>query len=365
MKIPLLDIPRQLTPIRQEIDDAVLQVIHDAKFILGPNVALFENQVAEFCGTKHAIGVASGTDALVIALHALGIQPGDEVITTAYSFFATASCIWRVGARPVFSDILPDTFNIDPESVKQNITAKTKAILVVHLFGQMADMDQLREVAGDIPIIEDAAQSIGATWHDHRAGSIGLAGCFSFFPSKNLGGFGDGGMIVTSDESLAARSRSLRVHGSLKTYFHEEVGYNSRLDTIQAAVLSVKLKYLETWSAQRRQHAAFYDEAFKNTPVITPKVTDGAVSIYNQYVIRVPRRDELKSKLAQADIGHAIYYPLSLSLQPCFRSLNYQEGDLPESERASRESLALPIYSELRRDEAEEVVRVVKEHVLL
>ncbi len=363
MTIPLLDIPRQVKTIRSEIDAAITRVVNDAKFVLGPDVSELENEIADYCHTRKAVGVASGTDALLIALKAAGIRPGDDVVTTAYSFFATASAIWRIGARPVFADILPDTYNIDPESIARVITPKTRAILVVHLFGQMADMDRIRDAAGSIPIVEDAAQAIGATWNDAHAGSVGLAGCFSFFPSKNLGGFGDGGMIVMSDETMEKACRSLRVHGALQTYLHEEVGYNSRLDTIQAAVLRVKLKYLEDWSEQRRRNAAFYNTAFQNTPVVAPALAPEAKSIFNQYVVRVPDRDGLRKVLGEAGIGHSVYYPLPLSLQPCFKSLGYSEGDFPESEKAAQETIALPIFSELKQSELEIVAETVLSHV--
>ncbi len=359
MKVPLLDITRQVTPMRSEIDRALDRVVTETKFILGPQVKEFETSIAHYCDVKHAVGVASGTDALVIALQAMGIRRGHEVITTPYSFYATASSIWRIGARPVFVDIDPLTYNIDPKLISEVITDRTKAILAVHLFGQCADMDSLQIESRGVPVVEDAAQAIGATWKGVRAGKLGIMGCFSFFPSKNLGGFGDAGMIVTDDASLAERSTALRVHGARETYFHDEVGYNSRLDTIQAAILDVKLKYLESWHEGRRRNAAYYNEAFKNSRIVTPACRPEAGHIYNQYVIRVPNRDELKTKLQEAGIGTAIYYPLPLHLQPCFSELEYHLGDFPEAERASRETLALPIFAELTRSELEYVVDTV------
>ena len=362
MKIPLLDIQRQLQPIRKELDAAISDVVDSAQFVLGPQVSKLENEIRAFCGTTEAIGVSSGTDALIIALKALGIGPGDEVITTPYTFFATASTIWRLGAKPVFVDIRAETFNINPESIGKAITKRTKAIVVVHLFGQMAEMDEILKVAGDIPVIEDAAQTIGATWRGKQAGSFGLSGCFSFFPSKNLGCFGDGGMIVSSDTDYSEHCKALRVHGALRTYIHEEVGLNARLDTLQAAVLSVKLPYLEKWSQMRRENAELYNSLFENSPVVTPAVHPNAVSIFNQYVIRVQNRDGLKEKLSQFGIGHSIYYPLPLHLQPCFKDLNYRKGSLPESELAAKESLALPIFSELTEDEIKYVADCVLAH---
>lgn len=364
MKVPLLDITRQIIPIRNEIDRALNRIVTDTKFILGPQVREFEQNMASYCDVKHAVGVASGTDALVIALQAMGIRRGHEVITTPYSFFATASAIWRIGARPVFVDIDPQTFNIDPKLIADVITDRTKAILAVHLFGQCADMDRLQQECQGIPIVEDAAQAIGATWRGVRSGKLGLLGCFSFFPSKNLGGFGDAGLISTDDDHLADRCLSLRVHGAKETYFHEEVGYNSRIDTIQAAILDIKLKYLESWHEGRRRNAQFYNEAFSGSVVKTPVCHTHAGHIYNQYVIRIPNRNDLKQKLQDAGIGAAIYYPLPLHLQPCFKELEYKRGDFPESERAADETLALPIFSELTRTELEYVAEVVLKNVV-
>jgi dTDP-4-amino-4,6-dideoxygalactose transaminase len=363
MKIPLLDIKRQIDPIRDEIDRAIKAVVDNTQFILGPDVSAFESDIAAFCGTDHAIGVASGTDALIIALKALGVSEGDEVITTPYSFFATASCIWRIGAKPVFADIDPETFNFSTDRVADAITPKTKAVLAVHLFGQTVDMTTLSDVVKSIPIVEDAAQALGASWKSRHAGNLGKLGCFSFFPSKNLGGFGDGGMITTSDEDLAQRCRALRVHGALRTYIHEDVGLNSRLDSLQAAVLKVKLPYLDTWCEERRRNAGLYRRYFEGSSAVTPTILPDAVPIYNQYVIRVPERDALRKRLADKGIGSAVYYPLPLHLQPCFKSLNYCEGDFPESEKAAKETIALPIFSELTEDEIKQTADVILEHI--
>ncbi|MBN1552204.1 DegT/DnrJ/EryC1/StrS family aminotransferase [bacterium] len=363
MGVPLLDIKRQIYTIRKEIDDVLRNVIDQTQFILGPEVKIFEQNIAKYCHTDHAVGVASGTDALIIALQAVGVAKGDEVITTPYSFFATASAIWRLGAKPVFVDIDPHTYNIDTSSVYEMISNKTKAVLVVHLFGQSADMDALSSLPEHIPVIEDAAQALSAKWNGIHAGNLGVCGCFSFFPSKNLGGFGDGGMITTSNSELAQKCKALRVHGALQTYIHEEVGYNSRLDTIQAAVLNVKLNYLDKWSEKRRQNAHFYNTMFQNTPVVTPKVHSKATPIYNQYVIRTPQRDLLRKKLTEMNIGNAVYYPLPLHLQPCFRELHYREGAFPEAEAASKETIALPIFAELNQDELNIVAEAVLEHI--
>jgi len=355
----MLDLKRQMAPIRDEIDDAVRKVIDECRFILGPEVEEFETAIAAYSQTAYAVGCASGTDALLLALRAAGAAPGGEVITTAYSFYATAAAIWRIGCRPVFVDIDPDTFNMNPKQIAGSLTPKTCAILPVHLFGQMCDMDHVRAIAGSVPVIEDAAQALGACWNGRPAGTWGEAACFSFFPSKNLGGFGDGGMVVTNTPEIAEQCRSLRVHGATRTYFHESVGYNSRLDTLQAAVLSVKLRYLDEWSKKRRRNARIYDDAFRETPVKSPVVKPEAESIYNQYVIRVDNREDVIRELKQRNIGHAVYYPVPLPLQPCFKDLGYQPGDFPEAERASADSLALPVFPELASEEIEQVIDAV------
>ena len=353
MKVKLLDLIAQYENIRDEVMEAVTEVFDSQYFIMGPKVAELEEQIAAYCQAKEAVGVASGSDAILLALMALGIGPGDEVITTPYTFFSTVSSITRLGARPVFADIDPVTYNIDPSAVADAITGKTKAILVVHLYGQTADMDPILEAAGalGIPVIEDACQAIGAEYKGRRAGSVGLAGCFSFFPSKNLGGAGDGGMITTSDGRFADDIRRLRNHGGRERYYHDEVGINSRLDAVQAAVLIVKLRYLDRWSDGRIENAARYNELLGGIDgLVTPEASDGNRHIYNQYVIRVPRRDELKSFLQKSDVGCEIYYPVPLHLQKCFAFLGGAEGDCPESEKAALETLALPIFTELTQE---------------
>lgn len=363
MEVPLLDLKAQFVRIKDEVTAAIHSVLESQRFILGPEVSELEKAIAEYSNCAAAVGVSSGTDALLASLMTLGIGQGDEVITTPYTFFATAGSIWRVGAKPVFVDIEPETFNIDPTKIEAAITDKTKAIIPVHLFGQIAEMDPIVEVARkhDLYIIEDAAQAIGATYKGRKAGSIGTVGCFSFFPSKNLGGMGDGGMIVTQDVELADRLRQCRNHGSKPKYYHKWVGGNFRLDTLQAAILLVKLRYLDDWSAKRRANAARYNELFVDVEeVITPTIREYNVSIYNQYVIRVPRRDELQAYLKDKGIGTAIYYPLSLHEQECFKSLGYKKGDFPESEMAAAESLAIPIYPELTDEQIQYVVDCVK-----
>ena len=348
--IPMLDIAAQHGPLQVELRAAIDEVMENHRFINGPQVGLLETAVAAYCGCEAAVGVSSGTDALLLALMALGIGPGDEVITSPYTFFATAGSIWRTGARPVFVDMEPDTFNIDPARVEAAITERTRAIMPVHLFGQVASMDPLLELARarGLKVIEDAAQSIGALQGGRQAGSMGAAGCLSFFPSKNLGAVGDAGMVVTSDGELAERMRVLRAHGSKPKYFHSMVGGNFRLDTIQAAVLLVKLPYLPAWSEQRRHNAALYDTLLADIPqVTTPTVRPENFSIFNQYVIRAEGRDQLQARLKERGIASAIYYPRPLHLQACFSELGHKLGDFPESERASLQSLALPVYPEL------------------
>ena len=363
MNVPLLDLKAQYATIKDEIDPAMQAVMDSQYFINGPEVKELERRVAEYSQCAAAVGVSSGTDALLCSLMTLGIGPGDEVITTPYTFFATAGSIWRSGARPVFVDIEPDTFNIDPAKIASAVTNKTKAIMPVHLFGQMADMDAICAVARDrgLFVIEDAAQAIGATTKGRKAGSIGTVGCFSFFPSKNLGGMGDGGMVTTQDADLADRLAQCRNHGSEPKYYHKWVGANFRLDTLQAAGLIVKLRHLDDWSASRRANAARYNELFADVEeVVTPTVRGDNVMIYNQYVIRIPRRDALQAFLTDSSIGSAIYYPLSLHQQECFASLGYKAGDFPESERAAAESLALPVYPELTDEQITYVAEKVK-----
>jgi dTDP-4-amino-4,6-dideoxygalactose transaminase len=366
MPVPLLDLRAQHATIKNEVVHALLRVVEDQAFILGEPVQQLEQAVAELSRTRYAVGCANGTDAILLALRALDVGRDDEVVTTPFTFFATAGTIHNAGARPVFVDIDPKTFNISPDAVRAAVTSRTKAVIPVDLFGQMAPIEEVAAAAPGLPIIEDAAQSIGARrclsggWA--MAGQRATIGTFSFFPSKNLGGYGDGGMVVTQDERLYTRLARLRTHGSLRTYFHEEVGYNSRLDALQAAVLLAKLPHLEGWSARRRENAAYYTEALADVPELrTPYIDPANESIYNQYTIRADRRDELQAHLKAKGIGTSIYYPLPLHLQPCFAYLGYQPGSCPEAERASQEVLSLPVYPELTRIQLDEVVGRVRE----
>jgi len=365
MSVPLLDLKAQHQTIRDEVLAAAMSVIDGQTFILGDPVAELECAVAGLSATRYAVGCANGTDALLLSLRALGVGQGDEVVTTPFTFFATAGAIHNVGARPVFVDISPTTYNISADAVAAAMTARTKAVIAVDLFGQMAPIDAIKAAAGAVPVIEDAAQSIGARRRiDDRwvmAGEAATIGTFSFFPSKNLGGWGDGGMMVTQDEALFEALMKLRTHGSRRTYYHEIVGYNSRLDTLQAAVLYAKLPHLAQWSARRRENAAVYDAAFASVPEIgCPVIDPRNESIFNQYTMRVTDRDALQSHLKQAGIGTSVYYPLPLHLQPCFAYLGYQEGQCPEAERASREVLSIPIFPELTRAQLEEVASTVR-----
>jgi dTDP-4-amino-4,6-dideoxygalactose transaminase len=350
MKVPLLDLKGQYATIREEVREALDRVIESQHFILGPEVEALEREVAEYSQCRFAVGLSSGTDALLAALMAFNIGPGDEVLTTSYSFFATAGVIARLGATPVFVDIDTETFNIDPPLIEAAITSRTRAIIPVHLYGQMADMDAILEIGRKhkIPIIEDAAQAIGAELHGRRAGSLGEMGCLSFFPSKNLGGFGDGGMVITNSAELADRVVMLRNHGFRTRYHNEILGGNFRLDAIQAAVLRVKLKYLDRWTEGRQRNAALYREQIRcaQLPVERP----GGRHIYNQFVIRSPNRDALIAHLKQNEIASEVYYPVPLHLQKCFSNLGYQKGRLPVSEQAAETTLALPIYPELTRE---------------
>ncbi len=365
MAVPLLDLKAQYATIKDEVVAAMMQVVDDQAFILGAPVGKLECEVAGLSKTRFAVGCANGTDALLLAYRALDIGPGDEVIAPPFTFFATAGAIHNVGARPVFVDIDPLTFNIDPAAAAAARTPRTKAVVPVDLFGQIAPIEQLQAALPDLPLVEDAAQSIGAkrlingVWR--MAGEVATIGTFSFFPSKNLGGFGDGGMIVTQDEALYQRILRLRTHGSTRTYLHEEVGYNSRLDALQAAVLSVKLARLQAWSAARRANAAYYDAAFADVPELrTPYVAPESEHIFNQYTLRAERRDALQEHLKGAGIGNSVYYPLPLHLQPCFAYLGYQAGMCPVAEAASREVISLPVYPELTGDQRDEVVAAVR-----
>ena len=365
MAVPLLDLKAQHATIRDSVMNAMAKVIDDQAFILGEPVDRLEREVAQLSHTTHAVGVANGTDAILLALRALNVGRGDEVLTTPFTFFATAGAVHNVGARPVFADIEPDTFNISTEAVAAGIKPSTKAIIPVDLFGQMAPIEAIMDVSGDVPVIEDAAQSIGARrkidgkWA--MAGEVATIGTFSFFPSKNLGGYGDGGMVVTQSDEIARRIRRLRVHGGMKTYYHEEVGYNSRLDSLQAAVLSAKMASLASWSAARRKNAAYYNAAFADLDdVRTPTIDPANESIYNQYTLRVAKRDALQSHLREKEIGSAVYYPLALHLQPCFEYLGYKRGVFPESERATQEVISLPVYPELKQSQLDEVIDAVR-----
>jgi dTDP-4-amino-4,6-dideoxygalactose transaminase len=357
MKVPLLDLRGQYAPLRNEIRLAIDQVCDAQALILGSHVERFERNLAAYCQTAFAIGLSSGTDALLCAMMAMDIRPGDEVICPAFTFFATAGSIARLGAVPVFVDILPDTFNLDPDSVKARITGKTKAILPVHLFGQTADMEAINAIAAGhgIKVIEDAAQAIGARQNGKAACSLSLAGCLSFYPTKNLGAFGDAGAVCSSDADFIEKCCLIRVHGSAHTYHHKLIGANFRLDAIQAAVLDVKLKYLDSWHEARRANAAMYDKLLAGSPIVTPKIAPGNVSIYNQYVVRVPNRDAVQKSLSQLGIGSAVYYPIPLHLQECFAYLGRREGDFPVSEQACRDVLALPVYPELLPEQIEYV----------
>jgi dTDP-4-amino-4,6-dideoxygalactose transaminase len=381
--VPMLDLQRQYDQVRAEVLAAVGRVCASQHYILGAEVEAFERELADFCGARDAVGCASGTDALWLALLAAGVQPGDQVLTTPFSFFASASAIARAGARPVFADIDPQTFNLDTAVVESFLRSgkrdKLRALLPVHLYGQCADMDSLQRLADEfkLSLIEDAAQAIGARWGNEPskargAGSMGVSAAFSFYPTKNLSAYGDAGLVTTNDPEMAAHMRRLRNHGSPRRYFHEEMGWNSRLDAMQAAILSVKLKYIEGWNDARRQRAARYDGLFaasgltssgnqseNSAPIQLPHTSAQAHHIYHQYVVRAYRRDELREFLTARKIGTEIYYPIPIHLQPCFVYLGYREGDLPEAERAAKEVLALPMFPELTEDEQRWVVKSI------
>lgn len=369
MNVPLLDLRAQNEPLRGKFDAALARVLDNNNFILGAEVAQLESEIADYCGNKFGVACASGTDALLLALMALGVERGDEVITTPYSFFSTVSSITRLGATPVFVDIDPQTYNLDINQIEAKLTTRTKVVMPVHLYGQCADMQRLQQLAAEkgFALIEDAAQAIGAEENGKRAGQMSVVGCFSFYPSKNLGAFGDAGIMTTDDENLAQRLRVLRVHGSEVKYYHKFVGLNSRLDTMQAAVLRVKLPHLDEWSEMRRANAAKYRLLFAEKGlqerIGLPFERENVRHIYNQFVIRVAddKRDELKNYLAQNGIGTDIYYPVPLHLQECFAYLGYRKGDLPHAERAAVETLALPIYSELTAEQQNYVVEKIAE----
>jgi len=369
MPIPLLDLDAQYRPLRDQLLAAITRVCDSQRFIMGPEIDGLERELAALLGIRHAIAVSSGTDALLLALMTLDIGPGDEVVTTPYSFFATAGCVVRVGARPVMVDIDPATFNIDPALAAAAITPRTKAVMPVHLFGLSADLDPIMDAANraGIPVIEDAAQAIGSTYKSRPLGGIGALGCFSFFPSKNLGAFGDAGLLTTNDDALAEKARLLRTHGMKPKYHHHLVGANFRMDALQAAVLRVKAPHLDGWTEGRRRNAARYRALFRDAGL------DGAIGlpieppdrrhIFNQFVIRTPERDALKRHLDEQGIGNEIYYPVPFHLQPCFANLGHRRGDFPHSERAANETLAIPIYGELTEAQQQTVVSAIAQFV--
>ena len=363
--VPLLDLTAQFKSIESEIRGAIDRVVTSGRYIGGPEVSEFEKEVGAYCQVPHAIACASGTDALILAMRALGVGSGDEVITPAYSFLASASAVALVGGKPVFVDVEPDTYNIDPTKVERAITPRTKAVIVVHLFGQCADLEAVQAVCKRhrLPLVEDAAQAIGAEWKGRRAGSRGDIGCFSFFPSKNLGAFGDGGLVVSTQAALGDKLRLLREHGAKPKYNHIELGMNSRLDALQAAVLRVKLRHLESWTEGRRRNADLYRERLAGSGAGLPVARPDARHIYNQFVVRSTKRDALREHLTAAGVGTEIYYPKPMHVQPCFSALGNQEGDFPVSEAAARETVALPIYPELTRDQIAYVADRVKEFV--
>jgi dTDP-4-amino-4,6-dideoxygalactose transaminase len=363
--VPLLDLQAQYAPIRGQVLAAITRVCDSQRFIMGPEIEALERELASLIGVEHTVAVSSGTDALLLALMSLGIGAGDEVVTTTYSFFATAGAIARLGATPVLVDIDPATFNIDPARIEAAITPRTKAVLPVHLFGLCADMAPIADLASarGIPIIEDAAQAIGSTCRGRPAGGIGAFGCFSFFPSKNLGAFGDAGLVTTNDGALAKRARLLRVHGMEPKYYHHLIGANFRMDALQAAILRVKVPHLDAWTEARRLNAARYAALFRDAGlldrIVLPVEPAGARHIYNQYVIRVPHRDDLKQALDAQRIGNEVYYPVPFHLQPCFAGLGYARGAFPHAEKAAEQTIAIPIYSELTLDQQQTVVSAI------
>ena len=369
MRVPLLDIPASYEKILQDVKKNVDQVIQSGQFVLGPIVEELEQKIANYCDTKYAVGVSSGTDALLISLMAAGIREGDEVITTPFTFFATAGSISRLGAHPVFVDIKQDTFNIDPSQIEKSITGKTRAIIPVHLYGQSADMNPILDIAqrNNLVVIEDAAQAIGSEYEGRRSGSMGDYGCFSFFPTKNLGGFGDGGMVTMSSEDVYNQVKSLRVHGSNLKYYHQVIGGNFRLDALQAGVVLAKLAYLDQWTEKRRENAQTYNQLFKEKGIADQLILPLEVTprhVYNQYVIRVKKnRDKLRGFLSENNIFTEIYYPLPLHLQDCFTFLGYKNGAFPESEKAANDTIALPIFPELSQEQLSFVTEKIDEFI--
>ncbi|MEK6766752.1 MAG: DegT/DnrJ/EryC1/StrS family aminotransferase [Planctomycetota bacterium] len=363
MRVPLIDLKRQYHSIKEEIDSAIRDVLESQAFILGPQVKEFENLFASYCNTKHAIGVSSGTDALLLALKSLGIGDGDEVITSPFTFFATAGSICNTGAKPVFVDIEPESFNIRPDLIEKCINKRTKAIIPIHLYGQCADMDPILEIAKkhDIRVIEDSAQSIGAEYKDRKSGSMGDLGCFSFFPSKNLGGLGDGGMVTCNSDELEELIHMLRIHGGNPKNYYPVLGINGRLDTIQASVLIKKLRHIDLWCEKRREKAAYYTERMKGLNLVTPKTKKFNKHVFHLYVIRVQERDGLIEHLRANNIDCAVHYPVPQHLQKCLAYLGYKEGDLPEAERAAKETVSLPIFPEITKEEQDYVIDTIND----
>lgn len=363
MKINLLDLHEQYKSIEKDVNEAIKEVLESSTFIMGPNVKALEKEVAEFTGVKHGIGVGNGTDALMLTLKALGIGPGDEVITTPFTFFASAETTSVVGATPVFADIKPDTLCIDEDKLESYITEKTKAIIPVHIFGQMCNMDKIMEIAKkhNLYVIEDACQAIGSEYKGKRAGSIGHVACYSFFPTKNLGCYGDGGMVVTNDDEIADKVRLLRAHGSKVKYHHITIGHNSRLDEMQAAILRVKLKHIEKWNSERNKKAHIYNELLKGVDVVTPTEKEGNYHVYHMYVIQSEKRDEIISYLKENGVATGIYYPVPVHLQEVYKHLGYKEGSLPVSEDACTKTFALPLYPEITLEAQQYVVDKIKE----
>ncbi|MEK4027782.1 DegT/DnrJ/EryC1/StrS family aminotransferase [Pseudobacillus sp. FSL P4-0506] len=364
MKIKMLDLSEQYQSMKKEVMAKLDEVMSSSQFILGDNVKQLEADVAKYSGVNYGVGVGNGSDAIHIALQAAGVEAGDEVITTAFTFFATGGAIARAGAVPVYVDIDPVTFNIDPAKIEAAITEKTKAIIPVHLYGQMADMEAIRHIADEynLVVIEDAAQAIGAKQNGKSVGELGTAATYSFFPTKNLGGYGDGGMIVTNDEELAEKARVIRVHGSKPKYYHHVLGYNSRLDEMQAAILNVKFPYLDKWSHSRRERAAYYTDQLETKLegiVQTPVQKQGNYHVFHQYTLRVPKRDELQQYLKEKGVATMVYYPQPLHVQPVFKELGYEEGDLPETEKAAKEALSLPMYPELKQDDQDYIIEKI------
>jgi len=361
--IPYFDLPAQLRSLRKEIDAVIAKTIDNCSFCLGPDVAQFERDFASYCGAQHAVGFNSGTSALHIAMLLLNIGQGDEVITTPTTFVATSWAISYVGARPVYVDIDDETFTMDPKRVEKAITPRTKAVMPVHLYGQPCDLDPLLEICRkhNLPLVEDAAQAHGAKYRGKKVGTFGAMSVFSFYPGKNLGACGEGGALVTNSAAFAARARSLREHGSTVRYYHDEVGYNYRMEGIQGAVLGVKLKHLDVWTRERRRVAHRYHELLADSPLQLPREAAYAESVYHVYVVRHPRRDELKKHLEANQIGCALHYPVPLHLQKCYQSLGYREGDFPVAEKAARECLSLPIYPELTDDQIQRVAGVIRD----